>query len=441
MDGFMEKLQGVLLPLSNKLNSSKLLRGISGGFSAMLPIVMVGAIFSLLNSLNIAPYQSLITTLGLKQLFAIPGSYTTDMISLYAVFLIAKAEAEAIGIDSRKAVSSGLIALLFFMILIPLGVTGTDADTGVVVTVPGAINTTFLGSAGLFTAMIVGLAIPYLHNIFIKNNITIKMPDTVPPMISESFASMIPAICIAFLAVLVRFAFSFTAAGTFTMFIYGLLRAPLASMGASPITFIILLLVCNVLWTFGIHGGMVATSIMSIIYTTFTNENLAAYNAGQALPNIIIQPAWFTIGNIGGSGCAMGLVFCLLLFARSQRYKALGKIAIPSGLCGISEPMVFGVPLVLNPVTMIPMLLAPICTFLLGYAAMATGLVPYMNGVGVNTGTPVLLSAFIAYGDFRGVLLQAVLVAVSTCVWLPFFKILDNQALKEEAGEVEVEAA
>lgn len=441
MDGFMEKLQGFLLPLSNKLNSSKLLRGISGGFSAMLPIVMVGAIFSLLNSLNIAPYQTLITTLGLKQLFAIPGSYTTDMISLYAVFLIAKAEAEAIGIDSRKAVSSGLIALLSFMILIPLGVTGTDPDTGVEVTVAAALNTTFLGSAGLFTAMIVGLAIPYLHNIFIKNNITIKMPDTVPPMISESFASMIPAICIAFLAVLVRFAFSFTAAGTFTMFIYGLLRAPLASMGASPITFIILLLVCNVLWTFGIHGGMVATSIMSIIYTTFTNENLAAYNAGQALPNIIIQPAWFTIGNIGGSGCAMGLVFCLLLFARSQRYKALGKIAIPSGLCGISEPMVFGVPLVLNPVTMIPMLLAPICTFLLGYAAMATGLVPYMNGVGVQTGTPVLLSAFIAFGDFRGVLLQAVLVAVSTCVWLPFFKILDNQALKEEAGEVEVEAA
>lgn len=437
MDAMMERLQNFLLPLSDKLNRSKLLRGISGGFSAMLPIVMTGAIFSLLNSLGIQPYQDFITAIGLKPLLAIPGSYTTDMISIYAVFLIAKAEAEAIGIESRKAISSGLIALLFFLLLIPLGVTGTDADTGVSVTVPGALPTMFLGSVGLFTAMIVGLAIPYLHNIFIKNNITIKMPDTVPPMISESFGAMIPAICISALAVAVRFAFSFTAAGTFTMFIYNLLKAPLTSMAASPLTFIVLLLICNVLWTFGIHGGMVATSIMSVLYTTLTNENLAAYNAGAALPNIIIQPAWFVIGNIGGSGCAMGLVFCLLLFARSQRYKALGKIAIPSGLCGISEPMVFGVPLVLNPVTMIPMLLAPICTFLLGYAAMAIGLVPFMNGVGVNTGTPVLLSAFMAYGDIRGVILQAVLVAVSTCVWLPFFKILDNQALKEEAGEVE----
>lgn len=436
MDGLMGKLQATLVPLSDKLNKSKILRGISGGFSAMLPIVMVGAIFSLLNSLNIQPYQDFITATGLKPLFAIPGSYTTDMISIYAVFLIAKAEAEAIGIESRKAISSGLIALLFFLLLIPLGVSGVDEATGVEIFVPGALNTMYLGSVGLFTAMIVGLMIPYLHNVFIKYNITIKMPDTVPPMISESFASMIPAICIAGVAVLLRFACGFTEAGTFTMLIYNALKAPLTSMAASPLTFIILLLVCNVLWFFGIHGGMVATSIMSVLYTTFTNENLAAYNAGLELPNIIIQPAWVVIGNICGSGCAIGLVVCLALFARSSRYRALAKIAVPSGLCGISEPMVFGVPLVLNPVMLVPMLLAPICTFLLGYAAMALGLVPFMNGVGVSLGTPILLSGFIAFGDFRGVLLQLVLVAVSTAVYFPFFKILDNQAKLEE-GQAE----
>jgi len=181
----------------------------------------------------------------------------------------------------------------------------------------------------------------------------------------------------------------------------------------------------------------VAASIMNMLYTTFTNENLAAFNAGQPLPNIIIGPAWATIGNICGSGCAIGLVICIALFARSERYKALAKIAVPSGLCGISEPLVFGVPLVLNPITMIPMLLAPIVTFLLGYAAMAIGLVPYMNGVGVSLGTPILLSGFMAYGDFRGVILQFVLALASAAVWFPFFKILDGQATKEESGEVE----
>ncbi len=94
MNGFTEKLQNILIPFSQKVNNSKILKGISGGFSAMLPVVMVGAIFTLLSSLNIGPYQTFITNIGLKSILAIPADYTTNMISLYAVFLIAKAEAE-----------------------------------------------------------------------------------------------------------------------------------------------------------------------------------------------------------------------------------------------------------------------------------------------------------------------------------------------------------
>lgn len=439
MNGFIDKLQEILIPFSQKVNNNKILKGISGGFSAMLPVVMVGAIFTLLANLNIGPYQNLITATGLKGFFAIPADYTTNMISLYAVFLIAKAEASVLGMDERESVASGVIALMAFLIMIPLGVSGTDADTGVTVTVPGAVNTTFLGSAGLFTAMLVGIIFPWIHNIFVTRNIGIKMPDTVPPAISKSFSALIPAIALAALAIVLRMLAGMTSYGSVTMLIYGILKAPLTALAASPFTFVILLLVCNVLWFFGIHGGMVATSIMAVLYTELTLENLAAYGAGQAVPNILIQPAWFAMGNIGGSGCAIGLCLCLALFSKSERYKALNKIALPSGLCGISEPMVFGVPLVLNPIMLIPMLVAPIVTFLLGYAAMAIGLVPYMIGVNVSTGTPILLSAFTAWADWRGVLLQAVLIAVAVCIYYPFFRAADNQALEEEknAGAAE----
>ncbi len=439
MNGFIDKLQEILIPFSQKVNNNKILKGISGGFSAMLPVVMVGAIFTLLANLNIAPYQNLITATGLKGFFSIPADYTTNMISLYAVFLIAKAEASVLGMDDRESVASGVIALMAFLIMIPLGVSGTDADTGVTVTVPGAVNTTFLGSAGLFTAMLVGIIFPWIHNIFVTKNIGIKMPDTVPPAISKSFSALIPAMALAALAIVLRMLAGMTSYGSVTMLIYGILKAPLTALAASPFTFVILLLVCNVLWFFGIHGGMVATSIMAVLYTELTLENLAAYGAGQAMPNILIQPAWFAMGNIGGSGCAIGLCLCLALFSKSERYKALNKIALPSGLCGISEPMVFGVPLVLNPIMLIPMLVAPIVTFLLGYAAMAIGLVPYMIGVNVSTGTPILLSAFTAWADWRGVLLQAVLIAVAVCIYYPFFRAADNQALEEEksAGAAE----
>ena len=137
-----------------------------------------------------------------------------------------------------------------------------------------------------------------------------------------------------------------------------------------------LLLICNLLWFFGIHGGMVTMPVQSMLYTALGNENLAAYAAGEKLPNIITGGAWFGIGNIGGSGCAIGLCLCILLFSKSAQYKALRPISTPAGLCAISEPMVFGVPLVLNPMMLVPMLLAPTVTFILGYLAMASGLVP-----------------------------------------------------------------
>ncbi len=419
MDKFTEKLQSILLPLSEKIGQNKVLKGISAGFSAMLPVTMVGAIFTLLANLNIGPYQSFITSIGLKQLFSIPADYTTNMIALYAVFLIARAEALILGMEQADAMSSGVIALMFFLILIPLGEGSTVALT-------------FLGAAGLFTAMIVGVIIPYLHNFFVKNNITIKMPDSVPPAISKSFAAMLPALAIGFLAVILRQLGTLTEAGSITMFIYNALRAPLFALGNSPFTMMFLLLICNLLWFFGIHGGMVTMPVQSMLYTAMTNENLSAYAAGETLPNIITGGAWFGMGNIGGSGCAIGLCLCILLFAKSAQYKALRSISTPAGLCSISEPMVFGVPLVLNPVMLIPMLLAPTVTFTLGYLAMKTGLVPYMCGASVPTGTPVLLSGFITWAGFSGVLLQLVLIAVSVLIYYPFFKMCDNKALAEE---------
>ena len=432
MDKFTEKLQSILIPISQKVSENKVLRGISGGFSALLPVVMVGAIFTLLNSFNIAPYQTLITNLGLKPLLAIPSQYTTDMISLFAAFCIGRAEAKVFGLDDADSVSSGLITLMFFLILIPLGVSGKGAESGEVVNIAGAVPTAYLGSRGLFTAMILGVLIPRVHYFFIKKNITIKMPEGVPEMVTKSFSAMIPAIAIGALAVVVRFLFSLTSYGSATNAIYGILQAPLNALTSNPFTFLLLLTICNLLWFFGIHGGMVANPIRMALYTGATMENLSAYAAGAALPNIVVNTAWFGMGNIGGSACAIGLCLSIALFAKSQRYKALNKVSLPAGLVSISEPMVFGVPMVLNPVMLIPMLLAPTVTFLLGYFAMATGIMPYMSGAELPNGTPILLGGFLAWGGIKGAIFQAFLIAVSTLIYYPFFKILDNQALAEE---------
>lgn len=139
MNGILDKLQNVLIPFSQKVNENKVLKGISKGFSSMLPIVMVGAIFTLLASLNISVYQNFITSTGLKGILSIPAAFTSDMISVYAVFLIAQAEADVIGLKDDDATASGIIALMVFLILLPLGVTGVDPETNVTVQVTAAI--------------------------------------------------------------------------------------------------------------------------------------------------------------------------------------------------------------------------------------------------------------------------------------------------------------
>ena len=141
MNGILDKLQNVLIPFSQKVNENKVLKGISKGFAGMLPIVMVGAIFTLLASLNISVYQNFITSTGLKGVLSIPAAFTSDMISVYAVFLIAQAEADVIGLKDDDATASGIIALMVFMILLPLGVTGVDPETNVTVQVTAAIAT------------------------------------------------------------------------------------------------------------------------------------------------------------------------------------------------------------------------------------------------------------------------------------------------------------
>ena len=424
LQAFMEKY---FIPVANKIAANKFLKAISGGFAMLMPVIMAGAIGSLLSGLAITPYQTFITNVGLKPLFAMVTDYTTNMMALYAVFAIGYAMASQLEC-SNTAVAAGLMSLMSFLLVIPLGV-GQGENV-----IAAALSTTYFGAPGLFSAMILGVLIPNLYNFFVKHNVVIKMPDGVPPQIANGFAGIIPGAAIAAFAILVRQLCTLTPFGTLNDMIYSILRAPLASLQSSPFTFVIFLVLCNLLWFFGIHGGMVVMPFLSVLYTVANTENVAAYAAGQPLPNMITSSWWFIQGQLGGSGGIIGLAFCMFLLAKSQRYKTLGKLAIAPAVCSISEPIVFGFPLVLNPVMFIPMLLSPLCCFLLSYVLTAIGILPYLNGVGVPTGTPIILAGFLT-GGWRTALWQVVLVALQFVIYLPFFKMMDKQALTEEAAE------
>lgn len=424
LEKFQAAMEKSLIPFANKLSQNKVLKAISGGFSALLPIIMVGAIASLLSGLNIESYQNLITAIGLKPIVAYISAYTTNMMAVYAVFSIGHSMAKQLECKDQ-AILVGIISLMVFLLTIPLGVSKDE------VTIAAAISTTYFGAPGLFTAMIIGCIVPFIYNIFVKNHIVIKMPDGVPPQISNGFSAIIPAVCITAVFAAIRQLCALTSFGTLSGLIYGLLKTPLSSLTNSPVTFVILLLFCNILWFFGIHGGMVTMSFLSMLYMAPALENLEAMAAGQPLPNMLTNTWWFTFAQLGGSGGIIGLAVCMFFFAKSERYKTLGKIAILPALCSISEPLVFGVPLVLNVVMLIPMILSPLCCFLSSYLMTSIGVLPYLNGIQLSTGTPVILAGFLA-GGWRAAIWQVVLVALQFAIYFPFFRMVDKQALEEE---------
>lgn len=433
----MEKLTGLvekyLLPLAEKLSSNKYLSAVSSGFQTMLPMIMVGAIFTLFQTLQIGPYQAFIKALHLDVILGFAPAVTTNMLAIYGVAFIAYALIQNSD-DKQDALVNAGLAIMIFMLMIPQGVTGLAKDGVEVVTVSGAYDTRFLGAPGLFSAIIIGLLVPTIYQWITKRGWVIKMPDGVPPAVAKSFNSLIPAFIICILFSLVRYGFSLTSFKNFNLFVYTILQEPLLSVGTSPIAFIILIFCCSFFWFFGIHGGQIVNPIISAVYLPLAVENLDALQKGVAqsnLPNLISQSCWLVYSSIGGGGCTIGLVICMLLFAKSSRYKQLGRLAAPASLCGINEPITFGLPIVLNPVMLIPFIITPIVTFTTAYLCTVVGIVPPLNGVQIQVGTPILLSAWMT-GGLKIMILQFVLVLVSTCLYFPFFKTLDNKALEEE---------
>lgn len=339
--------------------------------------------------------------------------------------------------EQSNATIAGTLSLMVFFLLIPLGVQGGEGDA--MVTIAAALGTQWLGAAGLFSAMIIGLIVPTIYVFLLHKNLTIKMPESVPSTISKSFSALVPGFIIAFLFCLVRYGMSMTSYGNLNQFIYTMLQTPLTSLGASPFTFVIFTIMCSLMWFFGLHGGMIVMPFLTMLYQAPALENLEAYAAGVDLPNMITKSCWPVYASLGGAGGTIGLCIAMLLFTKSQRYKTLGKLALPAGLCGINEPITFGLPMVLNTIMIIPLILTPIVTFALAYFCTAAGIVPPLNGAEVPLGTPVIFSGWLT-GGIRVGILQVVLIAIQFVMYLPFIKVLDRQALKEEAMNASEEA-
>ncbi|MGG5372354.1 PTS sugar transporter subunit IIC [Enterococcus sp. AZ196] len=440
---FVDNLEKIQLA-AETISDNRYLKAVSKGMVMTIPASITGAMCTLVANLPFDGYQNFIQGNGLKSLLLLPGIFTSNIMGLIVVYFIAYNLAKSFDIEGMFP---GFLAIVSFLILTPLATIEQQVhDT---VRPVDFISFDYIGSKGMFVGIIVGLVVARLYYWFVKNNITIHMPESVPSFVEKSFSSIIPFFAITFLMALVSWGFNFTSFGSIHNLVYSVLQVPIQQIGGSVGGVMVAYALIGLFWWFGIHGKAIIFGVYAPIIQTMTIENMNAAAAGTTPPNLIDFGFTSVFLEIGGGGCVLGLAICFIFFAKSDQYKNIGRITSIPTFFGINEPITFGTPICLNPNFLIPTVVTPLVTGLIGYLAITTGMVPRMIGAQLPTGTPTFLNALIA-GGWRMLLAQALCVAVSVGIYFPFFKMADNleckreqQALKEkeeEAEDVEVEA-
>ncbi len=433
-----DTLMNGLLSFAGKMQSNKLLSSIKNAFIDNMPCAICGSFCVLIQfvvCIHAEGYLSLANIPGMDWLqmftpiFTAANYGTINMMAVSIVILVALHYGEQMGLVGDKTLIP--VALGSFISLVNTTITaGTDAE-GNAITATG-LASTFTNAQGLFVALIVGLCAAALYSkMKLSGKLSIKLPDSVPPNVSASFEVLFPATLTILIVSAAGWLFKLITKMTLFDAITTYLQAPLKGAMTSIWGYLVIVLAMMLLWWFGIHGPNVMSAITSPVMTAAMAENLEKYSQGTKaydLPNIICTPFGSTFFSSTGSGVTGGLIIAILLFSKRDDYKAIAKLAIPCGIFNINEPIIFGIPMVMNPLLGIPFILIPVLTVSLGYILTAIGICPRF-AIDVPWTTPCGILAFLASGgNFVAALCQlVVMLGVSTLVYTPFVIISNSQ--------------
>lgn len=423
----MNTIEKLIAPMANALNKSKIVQTISKSLMALMPALMMGAIGALVQQIPFSGFQNFLVSSGIYSITQILVNVSTNMLALYAAFAIGYVY---VSNEKMDGFTGGILSLISFLIVTPMDIVG---EGWMAVT---NLPLTWLGARGLFTAMIVGYMAAAIYCYLVRKNFTIKLPDSVPPFISKSFSGIIPGIIMSVIFATVVYVFRLTPYGNVHQAIYSLIGAPLSSIGGSIWAALLVYVLSGFCWFFGIHGVAVVSAVMPI-WMAADAANIAATSAGGVASNIITYHWINVVGNIGGAGCTLGLVLLCAFAAKSKQYKEIGKLALVPSCFGINEPVVFGLPCMLNATLMIPFVFLPVVLIGISYLLTISGILPVGNGLGAPAAIPVVAGFF--NGGWRLALWQLIELFITVAVYYPFFKILDKKACEEENGDIKQE--
>lgn len=427
-----------IMAYAYRLGNQRHLCAIRDGFVAMMPLLVLGSMVTLINTIPGIINSMFHTEWAWPEwLRTINGNVwwgTFDMIGLIAVFSIAYSLAKYYEADGLAA---GIVSVATYLSIVPQSIVAV-AEDGTEVGAWGNINRAFTNAQGLFVGIIVALL---ATEIFVRlkksGKLEIKMPDGVPPAVGRSFAALFPGfITIIGLVTFFVFLEKLSGSNIFTL-IKNFVSAPLLNVADSLGYALLVVLFTHVMWFFGLHGSNILEGIIQPISLQMMDANMTAFANNQPVPHIVTKPFLDTFVYIGGAGAVLGLLLSIFLICRSKQYRMVANLSIAPNVFNINEPVIFGLPIVLNPILFVPFVIGPMIITTVSYFATAIGFVPRVIAI-IPWSTPPIISGLLATGGaWQAVVLQLINIFISIVIYLPFIKAADRAEIKKELAAEE----
>ncbi len=428
----MEKLESKLMPIAQVISKNKYLLSVRDGFLISMPLLIVGSFFMLISNFPIQSWMNLLKNtyifdVSVSALFSV---VTNATFSLMAVFVVMGIGYNYAKYEETNKIFGAAVALMSWFMLMPMVTSFTPEGSDQVFQV-SSIPLDWVGSKGIFVGILCAIFAVKIYKAVVKKGWVIRMPKGVPPTVGQSFAALLPIAIVATSFLAIHILFLFTPWGNAFEFVFNILQIPIQRVGDSLGAMLVIYLFAHILWLFGIHGTNITDTVFRPVLYTLSAANLVALEAGEPLPHIINVQFQDLFATYGGGGSTLSMLIIMFFYCKSKRIKKLGRLSILPSVFGINEPIIFGLPVVLNPVIAVPFVLVPMVNIVISYLCMSIGIVPICNGVIMPWTTPPIISGFLSSG-WQGAILQIVLIALGAIIYLPFVKAMDNNYMIEE---------
>lgn len=432
MEKFLDKVTEVLGGFADKVNGMRYIIVIKNAFYALIPVIIAGAFGTLFgtmvfdSSTGLAQFAPLAWLAELKPIATALSYVTLSFLTIYVVFLMGL---ELGKLNEHEGYFPGIVAVMSYLVVNPTTYEATN-DEGLTMLVSNVLAKQYTDTKGLFLGMIVAIAAVELYTKLTHcKALNFQMPDTVPPNVSRSFSSLFPGTLTVAIFSTIGFAFNKLTGIYLYDAIYKVVQEPLMGIIQGLPGILLLMFVAQVFWVIGIHGNQMIKPIREPLLIAAITANADAFASGQPLPNVITMPFWDMYMSFGGSGCTLGLLIAILLISKRDDMRAITKLSLPCAIFNINEPVIFGMPVMLNPILAIPFIITPLVTGTIGYFATVSGFAAKAV-VYIPWPTPPIFSAWLATaGDFGAVITQIVCIVVSVLIYLPFVKMSNKQKL------------